>query len=480
MGLRTKEEFLESLRDGRRVYIYGEKVEDVTTHPILKVTSETVAQDFAISEMEDKDVRDLYVVKHPKTGELMSRYFLTPKDTKDLENRMQMIIKSIHLTGGLPFGKDIGTDCINAAMVVAQQLKDPAYLQRAKNYLEYLRKNDLTLSGAVTDVKGDRSKSPSGQVHPDYYLRVVDKNKDGIVVKGCKMHITAAPCCNDIIVVPTRNMKKDEGDYAVCFATPSNAKGISFICRPSRGELSRHEFPRPFPVRDLCEAMIVFDNVFVPWERVFMCGEWPFAILLAYTFATFHRFTAVSYKIPIVEVMAGFAVAMAEMNGIEKKEHVQDKFVKIAAYVETLKALAKAAIGQPVMYGDIAVPNPLITNMAKLHFASHYHEFLEMIQDICGGIISTMPTYSDWQNPDTHDYIEYYLGGNPKYTTEERLKMVHAAHRLVASAESAHHEIITVHAEGSMATQKMMILAEAPLKQYRDMALISAGVEIKD
>lgn len=154
----------------------------------------------------------------------------------------------------------------------------------------------------------------------------------------------------------------------------------------------------------------------------------------------------------------------------DKKRHRRDARMGIP----------KAAIGQPVMYGDIAVPNPLITNMAKLHFASHYHEFLEMIQVICGGIISTMPTYSDWRNPDTYDYIEYYLRGNPKYTTEERLKMIHAAHRLVASAESAHHEIITVHAEGSMATQKMMILAEAPLKQYCDMAPASAGVEIKD
>lgn len=275
-------------------------------------------------------------------------------------------------------------------------------------------------------------------------------------------------------------MKEDEADYAVSFAIPSNTKGITFISRPSRGERTRHEFPQPFPVRDLCEAMIVFDNVFVPWERVFMCGEWNYAMLLTYTFATFHRFTATSYKVPIVEVMAGCAVAMAEMNGIENKEHIRDKLSKIAAYVETLKALVKASILQPVMYGDIAVPNILITNMAKFHFASSYHTFLEMIQDICGGIISTMPTYSDWQNPDIHDYIEHYLGGNPKYTTEERLKMVHVAHRMVASAESAHHEIITMHAEGSMEDQKLMIQVEAPLKQYRDMALISAGVEIKD
>ena len=480
MGLRTREQFIESLRDGRQVYILGEKVEDVTTHPVLKVTAETVAQDFAITEMDDKEVRDLYVVPHPETGEPMSRYFQTPKTTEDLKRRLEMITKSILLTGGLPFGKDIGTDALNAAMVVAQQMNKPEYVERTGDYLEYLIKNDWTLSGAITDTKGDRSKGPADQAHPDYYLHVVDRNKDGIVVKGCKMHITAAPCCNDIIVLPTRNMQKNEADYAVSFATPSNAKGIKFICRPSRGDRSPNEYPAPLPIRDLNESMIVFDNVFVPWERVFMCGEWPFAILLAYTFATFHRFTAVSYHIPIVENLAGCAVAMAEMNGIADKEHIKDKLINIASYVETIKALAQAATLSPVMYGDIAVPSPLITNMAKLHYARSYHEVIKMVQDISGGIITTLPTYKDWENPETRPDMEHYLGGNPKYTTEERLRMTAHTHRWVASAESAHQEMITVHAEGSMETQKMMIMVEAPFKDYRDLALMAAGVEIKD
>ena len=476
MGIRTVEEYKESLRDGRRVYIRGEKVEDITKHPILGVTCDTIAAGYELTASKDPAVRDIFVAPHPETGEPVNRYFITPRNKEDLANRTQMIQRSIELIGGLPFGKDIGTDCLNAAFVVAGQMGKPEYQKNALNFLEHLRKNDLHTCGAVTCVKGDRSKEPSKQKHPDYYLHVVDKNRDGVIVKGAKIHITSAATANEIIVVPTRQMREDESDYAVSFAIPANTKGITFICRGGRGAWSDHEFHADHPVRELTEAMIVFDNVFVPWERVFMCGEWQFSMLMAYTFATFHRFTAISYKVPVVEVMAGCAVAMAKYNGLYNVGHIKDKLADIAAYVETLRALANAAAQNPVMYGDIAVPNPLIANMAKLHFASKYHAFIELIQDIGGGILATAPDKKDWENPDIHDYLEHYLGGSEKYSTLDRLKMIHETMRHICSHESAFHEVTTVHAEGSMAAQKMMILVESPLKRYETMAKTAAGI----
>ena len=242
MGIRTVEEYRQSLRDGRRVYIRGEKVEDVTRHPILGVSVDTVAQGFALTASEDPEVRNLFRAPHPKTGEPINRYFVTPRNAEDLALRTKMIQRSIELTGGLPFGKDIGTDCLNAAFVVAGQMGKKQYQENALNFLEYVRKNDLAMCGAVTCVKGDRSKEPSQQKHPDYYLHVVDKNKDGIVVKGAKIHITSAPVANEIIVVPTRQMRESEADYAVSFAIPANSKGIVFICRAGRGQWSEHEF----------------------------------------------------------------------------------------------------------------------------------------------------------------------------------------------------------------------------------------------
>jgi 4-hydroxybutyryl-CoA dehydratase/vinylacetyl-CoA-Delta-isomerase len=167
---------------------------------------------------------------------------------------------------------------------------------------------------------------------------------------------------------------------------------------------------------------------------------------------------------------------MAKYNGLDKVGHIRNKLADIAAYVETLRALANAAANDPVMHGNIAVPNPLIANMAKLHFASKYHNFIELIQDISGGIIATSPDKKDWENPDIHDYLEHYLGGSSKHSTLDRLKMVHETMRHVCSHDSAFHEVTTVHAEGSMEAQKMMIYIESPLKQYEAMAMAAAGI----
>ena len=476
MAIRTVEEYKASLRDGRRVYIGGEKVDDVTKHKVLGVTCDTIGTAYELSASKDPEIRNLFVAPHPETGEPISRFFITPHNREDLANRTKMIQRSMELTGGLPFGRDIGTDCLNAAFVVAGKMGKKQYQENATNFLEHLRKKDLHTCGAVTCVKGDRGKEPARQKHPDYYVHVVDKNKEGIFVKGAKIHITSAPAVNEIIVVPTRQMRENEADYAVSFAIPANTKGVTFICRNGRGPWSDHEFHADVPVRELTEAMIVFDNVFVPWDRVFMCGEWQYSMLLAYTFATFHRFTAISYKVPSVEVMAGCAVAMAKYNGLEKVGHIRNKLADIAAYVETLRALANAAASEPVMYGDIAVPNPLIANMAKLHFASKYHAFVELIQDISGGLIATAPDKKDWDNPDIHDYLEHYLGGSDKYTTLDRMKMIHETMRQVCSHEAAFHEVTTVHAEGSMEAQKMMILAESPLNRYEEKAKRKAGI----
>lgn len=476
MAIRTVEEYKASLRDGRRVYIGGEKVEDVTKHKVLGITCDTIGAAYELSASQDPEIRNLFVAPHPETGEPISRFYITPKTREDLSNRTKMIQRSMELTGGLPFGRDIGTDCLNAAIVVADKMGNKQYQENAKKFLEHLRKHDLHTCGAVTCVKGDRGKEPANQKHPDYYVHVVDKNKDGIFVKGAKIHITSAPAVNEIIVVPTRQMRENEADYAVSFAIPANTKGVTFICRNGRGAWTDHEFHADNPVRELTEAMIVFDNVFVPWERVFMCGEWQHSMLLAYTFATFHRFTAISYKVPSVEVMAGCAVAMAKYNGLDKVGHIRNKLADVAAYVETLRALANAAAQSPVMYGEIAVPNPLIANMAKLHFASKYHEFVKLIQDISGGIIATAPDKKDWDNPDIHDYLEHYLGGSDKYSTLERMKMTFETMRHVCSHESSFHEVTTVHAEGSMEAQKMMILAESPLKRYEEMAKRRAGI----
>jgi len=265
MAIRTVDEYKASLRDGRRVYIQGEKVEDVTTHPVLGPTCDLVGGGYELCASKDPAVRDLYVAKHPETGEPISRFYVTPRTTEDLINRSKMIRRSIELLGDLPFGRDIGTDCLNAAIVVAGKMGKKEYQDNARKFLEYLRTKDLFTCGAVTCVKGDRSKEPANQKHPDYYVHVVDRNKDGIIVKGAKAHITSGPIVNEIVVIPTRQMRENESEYAVSFAIPSNTKGVTFICRGGRGAWTDHDFHPDNPIKTLTEAMIIFDNVFVPW-----------------------------------------------------------------------------------------------------------------------------------------------------------------------------------------------------------------------
>lgn len=271
-----------------------------------------------------------------------------------------------------------------------------------------MRKNDLSLACAMTDVKGDRTFHPSSleQAHPDYYVHVVDETDEGIIVRGAKVHITAAPYCDDLLVVPCRAMREEDKDYSVAFAVPANAEGIKHICHPVRWRQSEYEFPVDIPIRMHTESLIVFDDVLVPWDRVFLCGEWKLAGALAYNFAYFHRHTAASYRIAMTELLLGMARAIAEYNGIENVLHVREEMIDLLIYLNTFRSLTKASCIDYVMRGDVAMPNPTITNIAKYYFASNYHNCVKAIQDMAGGILITAPTYKDFQNPEIGKYVE--------------------------------------------------------------------------
>lgn len=478
MALRNAEEYKEGLRDGRKVFILGKEVPDVTEDPYIKVGVETAAFDFLMGH--DPKMRDMAVMKDPETGEEVSTYFELP-DSPDCVARRHELVKgsSNYADGALPFVKDVGTDIMNGLTAVARIMKNSTYEERVDAYRRHCARKDLSMCGAVTDVKGDRSKSPSEQESPDYYLRVVDETKGGIVVTGAKAHITASAYTDEILVIPTRNLSEEEADYAVAFAIPMNTPGITQICRPSFRYEDRHHFPTPHPKRGHVEALVIFDNVHVPMERVFMLREWQFAQYLAYAFAAFHRFTAVTYKIPILEYMTGLGMLAAEANGVEKASNIRESFINMIQYTETTKALAKAALMEPEDFGGsgLYVANRLTSNMAKLYFASNFHEFIRNIQDICGGILVTQPTYQDWQRGELRPYLEKYMGGAGAFDAEERLKLMSMLHHTVASDFGGWHEVCTVHAEGSFAAQKMMLAIEAPTEMYMKRAREIVGLK---
>lgn len=478
VALRTVEQYRQGLKDDRVVYMLGKRVPDVTEDPYIKVGVETAAFDFLMGH--DENCRNYAVIQDPETGGDISAYFEMPISPEWVEKRFKLVNNSCYYADGIiPFVKDVGTDIINGLTVTIRVMGNKTYEQRINDYRWYCARNDLSIAGLVTDVKGDRSKSPHAQVSPDYYLRVVDETADEIVVSGAKAHITAGAYVDEFIVIPTRNFTEKDKDYAIAFAVPANTKGITQVCRPSFRFDDKNYFPTPKPRRGHIESLVIFDNVRIPKERVFMKGEWKFAQLAAYSFASFHRYTAVTYKISILELLTGLGIITAEANGIDKSGHVRDKIVNMVKYTETTKALALAALYKPenFMNSGCFVSNRLICNMAKLHFATGYHEFTRDIQDIAGGLIVTQPTYQDWLNPALNPYLERYMGGGNGWTAERRMKLMSNLHHFFASDFSGWHAVCTIHAEGSQAAQKMMLLAEAPIELYRKMALENCGLE---
>jgi 4-hydroxybutyryl-CoA dehydratase/vinylacetyl-CoA-Delta-isomerase len=338
-------------------------------------------------------------------------------------------------------------------------------------------KEDIAIVSAVTDAKGDRLMRPSDprQVHPDFYPRVVEKNAKGIVVRGAKMHITGSAYSNEIFVIPGRAMTEADQDYAVAFAIPCNAKGLKQICRPIKSGIGSMEFPVDRPWRMHTDQLIIFDDVFVPWERVFMCGEWKQAFLIAHNFSLLHRRTGCAYRIPMSELFVGMAYAIAEYNGVTEVPHIREKLTEAAMYLQTLKSLTRASCLDFVMHGGMPVPNPVTTNIAKYHFADNYHSLVKLIQDISGGALITKPTYLDWQNPETRGFMEKYFSGKAGTSAEARLRMFDLIRRQLASE----YEVMVLHGEGSLMAQRMMILGEAreELRRCKKIADDMAGIK---
>ena len=327
MGLRTQEQYVESLRDGRTVYIMGRKVEDVTTDPNLQITVGHCSNVFSLAH--DPEYRDLFSVEYE--GERISRYYAFPQNSRDLETRRQLI--GVHTgvaRGQLNLIKAIGSDAMMALTVTAEVVKKAGgsseYVGRVADYVKWVRQTDPAVVVAQTDVKGDRALRPHEQDDPDMYVRIVEERPDGIVVRGAKAHTTSSVTANEIIVPPTRAMVEQDKDYAVAFAVPANAEGLKLICRPMPS-IEVSAFDNPISRHNLeVETVTVFDDVFIPKERVFLQGEWQAAGTLANTFTNFHRFTGVSYRPPLGDLLIGAAQLVADYNGIGNLGHIREKW----------------------------------------------------------------------------------------------------------------------------------------------------------
>lgn len=479
MGLRTAEQYLEGLNDGRSVYFRGKAVPNILDHPELRAGAEHTALDYRLAE--DPKHAELFTATMPDTGERVSRYYIPPTNTEDLLKRREMIETSTREASGVVLLiKEIGTDALFAMTLNAKKVDEKYgtdYLARVQKYHTECRSRDLSLAVAQTDAKGDRSLLPSQQEHPDYYVRIVERRPDGIVVRGAKAHTTGTAFVDDVVVLPTRAISEEDRDYAVAFSIPVNTPGVKLIASPF-GFTGDSEYHHPVSSRHhLVETLTIFDDVFVPNYRVFLAGEWEFAGPLANGFVEFHRYTAVSYKPPLLDLFIGAAALVAVYNGVEKASHIREKATRLITYTETVRALTRAAAMDCTVVDGIAVPNTMTTNIAKYHFATHYHEAVRDVQDIAGALLVTGPAEADWHNPETSELLDYYLGGRKGIATMDRMKAMNLIRDLTASDFGGYHELLAIHAEGSLEAQKITIFRGYDIERCMTLAKQAAGIE---
>src|SRR5438876_1933199 len=410
------------------------------------------------------EYRNLAVYVDPSTGQEYSRYFKIPSEANDLLKRSELIETSTRIGRTLVvLVKEIGTDCLLALHLVAKQMDEKlgtTFLPRVRAIYEHCRNNDLAMAVAQTDVKGNRSRGPAEQEHPDYYVRIVDRRRDGIVVRGAKVHTSITPNANELFVIPTRNLTEADKDYAVSFCIPLNTPGLKQIASPY-GAGHDNRFTHPISSRHkMMETLTIFDDVFVPNERVFMNGEWQFAGALAKTFVEFHRFTAISYKLPLLDLLTGSSLLIAEQNGIERAGHVREKLTWLISYAETVRMLTKMSAIRCTLKDGIAVPDTAAVNIAKLHFASNYHQALMHVQDLTGGLLVTGPAEEDLNNPQTAKDIEHYFGGAGGVSARERLQTINLISDLTTGEFGGYQAVLAIHAEGSLEAEKLTILRE--------------------
>jgi 4-hydroxybutyryl-CoA dehydratase / vinylacetyl-CoA-Delta-isomerase len=475
--IRTPKQYVESLNDGREIYINGEKIPDITKNPLFRGPINARAMSYylynhstfkdLLTPLGEDGQRSLFLWKQPRTSE-------------DLVKRRNLYLTCMRWGASM---SGMGPDSLAATGIVSKRIDKAMgtrYAEAVEDYRRHLRETDPAITGAITDVKGNRSLRPSQQVqHKDFYVRVVDKNKDGIVVRGAKMHISATPTANEIIVQPCRAHKEEDKDYAVVFATPLNAPGVKLFTSPpffeEDGDEAMWNWPASGRFKGVSECMIVFDDVFVPWNRVFMCGEWQFTRDQAWMFGVFHRLFGTCHKVISTERIAGTAKLMAEYNGVEKYPHIQEKLSWLAMHTQLVDILAQSACEHADYFPDIdlAAPNMRYTNIAKFMFANGQHEASKLLSDITGGIACTVFNHKDWMNPEQRPYLEKYLAGIDGVSTEDRLKAV----RLAKDLTGHHHDILAIHAEGSLAAQKMAIYASADWERFKAQAKRIAGID---
>jgi len=482
MALMTSEQYIESLRRVKKhIFLGGEKIDNYVDHPIIRPSINSCAMTYELSAQPEHE--ELLTVTSSLTGKKINRFTHLHQSAEDLIKKVKMQ-RVLGQKTGCCFQRCVGFDGFNAVDSVTYEMDEELgtdYNKRFRAYLEYVQDNDLVVDGAMTDTKGDRKLAPSEQKDPDQFVHVVERKPGGIVVRGAKAHQTGAVNSHEILVMPTQTMREADKDYAVSFAVPADARGILYIYGRQSCDTRRLE-DGDIDVGNAMfggqEALIVFNDVFVPWERVFMCGEYQHSGALVERFAGYHRQSYGGCKSGVGDVLIGAAQAISKIQGIEKASHVKDKLVEMTHMNETIYAcgVACSAEGKPTPSGTYLI-DLMLANVCKLHVTHLPYLISRLAQDIAGGLVVTLPGEQDFKNPEIGQYLEKYFKSATAYSTEDRCRMQRLIENLTLGMGAVGYLTESLHGAGSPQAQKIMIGRLANFDYKAELAEELAGIK---
>ena len=477
----TGADYMESLR-GRnlRVYFLGERVAEPVDHPVIRPSINAVARTYDLA------------VEHPELASAWSNLshrrvnrFLHVTESVDdvvMQNKMQRRLGQLT---GTCFQRCVGMDAINSLFSVTydmDQAHGTDYQRRFKEFIIRMQGMNYVIGGAMTDPKGDRSKGPADQSDPDLFVRVVERRPDGVVLRGAKMHQTGCLNSHWIVVMPTMRLRPVDRDYAIVAAVPVDDPGLTFIYGRQSCDtraLEGGEIDQGNAQFSGQEAMILIDDVFVPNELIFMDGETEYASTLVERFTAYHRRSYVC-KTGLGDVIIGAAALIADYNGVASVSHVRDKMVEMAHLNETIYGAGIAASheSKPTPAGNYE-PDDLLANVCKHNVTRFPYELARLAQDLAGGLVATLPSEKDFENPETGPLLQKYLKGREGVRVEDRARVLRLIENMTLGRNAVGYLTESMHGAGSPQAQRIQIARQMNIEAKKGLARALAGIPEK-
>jgi 4-hydroxybutyryl-CoA dehydratase/vinylacetyl-CoA-Delta-isomerase len=479
----TKDQYIDSLRNlNLNLYMFGEKIDRPVTHPIIRPSLNSIAETYLLAE--EPNYEELMTAASHLTGKKINRFTHIHQSADDLIKKVKMQRLLGQRTAAC-FQRCVGMDAANAIYSTAYEIdaaKKTHYFERFCEYWKRIQNLDLVVDGAMTDPKGDRSLPPSRQEDPDLFLRVVERNPDGIVVRGAKLHQTGMINSHEVLVMPTMSMKEADRDYAVCFSVNTDAKGIVIIYGRQSCDTRKLERDADIDLGNKNygghECMVVFDDVFVPSDRVFMDGEYEFSGMMVERFAGYHRQSYGGCKVGVGDVLIGAAALAADYSGVGGASHIKDKIIEMTHLNETLYAcgISCSCEGKKTASGNYLI-DLLLANVCKQNVTRFPYEITRLAEDIAGGMMVTLPAEQDLKNPQTGRYIEKYYCAAPICSARDRIRAARLIENMTLGAAAVGYRTESMHGAGSPQAQRVMIARQSDIEQKKRLAKRVAGIK---